>query len=284
MKILITGANGQLGKCLSQTLREEGHVVLTYSKEQLDITNRNQIREIIQKLKPELIINSAAFTKVDLCEKEIEKAYVINGIGPYYLAAESKEENIKFLHISTDYIFAGDQFSPYEEESQAVPKNIYGKSKRLGEELALVFGGDVTIIRTSWLYGHGGDNFVNTIKTLSERLDKIDVVDDQFGSPTYTKDLVNVIKELITMPSGIYHVTNSGSCSWYEFAREIIKFLKKDTVITPISTRDYGSKTPRPLYSVLSNKKLNSTGIYVRNWKEGLYEYLEKECIYKYED
>lgn len=284
MKILITGANGQLGKCLSQTLREEGHVVLTYSKEQLDITNRNQIREIIQKLKPELIINSAAFTKVDLCEKEIEKAYVINGIGPYYLAAESKEENIKFLHISTDYIFGGDQFSPYEEENQAVPKNIYGKSKRLGEELALVFGGDVTIIRTSWLYGHGGDNFVNTIKTLSERLDKIDVVDDQFGSPTYTKDLVNVIKKLITMPSGIYHVTNSGSCSWYEFAREIIKFLKKDTVITPISTQDYGSKTPRPLYSVLSNKKLNSTGIYVRNWKEGLCEYLEKECIYKYED
>ncbi|USL39508.1 dTDP-4-dehydrorhamnose reductase [Priestia megaterium] len=284
MKIIITGGEGQLGRELGQIFKEEGHTVLQYSKQQLDITDRTQIREILKKIEPELIINTAAFTKVDRCETELEKAYLINGIGPYYLAVEAKKKNIKLFHISTDYVYSGDKLSPYEEEDTPYPKTIYGKSKRLGEELALMACENITIIRTSWLYGHGGQNFVNTIKKLSNQLGEIRVVNDQYGCPTYTKDLGIVIKELITRPPGIYHVTNSGSCSWFEFAREIIKLLKKQTKIIPVSTEEYGLKTRRPLYSVLSNKKLNSFDIKTRNWKEGLQEYLKKECADKNED
>lgn len=279
MRIIITGGDGQLGRELGQIFKKEGHTVFQYSKQQLDITDRGQIREILKRIEPEIIINTAAFTKVDLCETELEKAYLINGIGPYYLATEAKERNVKLFHISTDYVFKGDKLFPYEEEDTPHPKTIYGKSKRLGEELALIACENTTIIRTSWLYGHGGQNFVNTIKELSNQLSEIRVVDDQYGCPTYTKDLGIVIKELITRPPGIYHVTNSGSCSWFEFATEIIKLLKKQTKIIPIPTKEYGLKTPRPLYSVLSNKKLNNFDIKTRNWKEGLQEYLKKECV-----
>ncbi|MCM3308581.1 dTDP-4-dehydrorhamnose reductase [Priestia megaterium] len=282
MKIIVTGAKGQLGKELLEVFVREGYSVFPYSKQQLDITNPIQIREVFQKVKPDVVVNAAAFTKVDLCETELEKSYLINGLGPYYLAVEAKERNVKLIHVSTDYVFSGDQLTPYVEGDAPFPKTIYGKSKRLGEELALVFYENVTVVRTSWLYGHESENFVNTIKKLSDHLNEIQVVNDQYGCPTYTKDLSNVIKELVTKPSGIYHVTNEGCCSWFEFAKEIIKSLKKQTKIVPVSTEEYGLKTPRPRYSVLSNKKLNDSGIKVRNWKDGLNEYLEKE--FKYED
>ncbi|MED3981903.1 dTDP-4-dehydrorhamnose reductase [Priestia megaterium] len=284
MKILVTGAAGQFGRELTEVLSKEGYIVFPYTKQELDIANPNQIRKVLREDRPDLIINSAAFTKVDLCEVELEKSYLINGLSPYYLALEAKKYNIRLFHISTDYVFGGEKTTPYEETDEAFPATIYGKSKRIGEELALAFGNNVTVIRTSWLYGHKGQNFVNTIKKLSDCLDEIQVVHDQYGCPTYAKDLANAVKGLILKSPGIYHVTNEGSCSWFEFATEIIKFLKKQTKIIPVSTEEYGLKTPRPCYSVLSNKKLKESGISMRPWKEGLREYLKKEFKDAYED
>ncbi|MFI8494170.1 dTDP-4-dehydrorhamnose reductase [Peribacillus butanolivorans] len=277
MKIVITGAGGQLGKELIQLFKEEGYVVFPYTKQQLDITNRTKIKEMIEKIQPDYLINTAAFTQVDLCETDIDQAYLINGIGPYYLACEAKENKVKFFHISTDYVFDGEKIEPYIEENYPDPQTIYGKSKLLGEELALTANDSTTIIRSSWLYGHEGKNFVNTIKKLAGNSQEIRVVHDQYGCPTYTKDLGIAINKLLTRPHGIYHVTNSGSCSWFEFATEIVTFLNSQTVVIPVSTEEYGLKTPRPMYSVLSQKKLNSNGIFLRNWKEGLHEYLKKE-------
>ncbi|WP_340598673.1 dTDP-4-dehydrorhamnose reductase [Priestia megaterium] len=281
MNILITGADGQLGKELVRIFHENGDSVQPYNKQQLDITDFNRIKVLLSKEKPDLIINAAAYTKVDLCEERLGEAYLINAIGPYYLAREAKEKDIKLFHISTDYVFSGNRLIPYKEEDITEPQTIYGKSKRLGEELVLNICKDATIVRTSWLYGYGGENFVNTIIKMSDNLEQIRVVDDQHGCPTYTKDLGIAIKHLIEKPPGIYHVTNSGNCSWYEFAIEIIKILKKPTKIIPISTKEYGMKTPRPFYSVLSNKKLSDNQIALRNWKEGLFEYLKRECAFK---
>ncbi|MFB7637350.1 dTDP-4-dehydrorhamnose reductase [Peribacillus butanolivorans] len=277
MKIVITGAGGQLGKELIQLFKEEGYMVFPYTKQQLDITNRTKIKEMIERIQPDYLINTAAFTQVDLCETDKDKAYLINGIGPYYLACEAKEKKVKFFHISTDYVFDGEKNEPYEEEDSPDPQTIYGKSKQFGEALALTANENSTIIRTSWLYGHDGKNFVNTIKKLARHSQEMRVVHDQYGCPTYTKDLGIAIKNLLTKPHGIYHVTNSGSCSWFEFATEIVTFLNSQTVVIPVSTEEYGLKTPRPMYSVLSQKKLNSNGIFLRNWKEGLHEYLKKE-------
>ncbi|MEH7590391.1 dTDP-4-dehydrorhamnose reductase [Priestia megaterium] len=277
MKIVITGASGQLGKELTQIFKDKGYEVVPLEKKQLDITNQIKIKQMIVDIQPDFLINTAAFTQVDLCETEIEKAYLINGIGPYYLACEAKEKKIKFFHISTDYVFNGEKAEPYIEEDSPNPKTTYGKSKQLGEILALATYENTTIIRTSWLYGHEGENFVNTIKELASQTQEIRVVHDQYGCPTYTKDLGLAIQNLLEKPHGIYHVMNSGSCSWFEFATEIVTFLKSQTVVIPVSTEEYGSKICRPMYSVLSPKKLNSKGIFLRNWKEALHEFLKKE-------
>ncbi|OHY73456.1 dTDP-4-dehydrorhamnose reductase [Priestia aryabhattai] len=277
MKILITGGDGQLGKELLKIFKGDGYFVYSYNRQQLDITDFNQIKKVIKDVNPCLIINTASFTQVDLCEKEIEKAYLVNTLGPLYLALQSKETGIKLFHISTDYVFSGNQNYPYSEEDVPNPGTIYGKSKMLGENLVLSICEDSTVIRTSWLYGHNSQNFVSKIKEISDISNQIRVVNDQYGCPTYTKDLGWAIKELIKKPPGIYHVTNSESCSWFEFASEVINLLKKKTEIIPVSTKEYGLKTPRPLYSVLSSQKLNNNNISLRHWKEGLQEFLEKE-------
>lgn len=279
MKILITGADGQLGKEIQNILDEDGIEVIAYGKKQLDITNRKEINTVLNQHQPNVIINAAAFTKVDLCEVEIEKAYLVNAIGPFNLAFEAKIINCRFFHISTDYVFNGDKNTPYEVEDFTSPKTIYGKSKKIGEELVMAINDDSTIIRTSWLYGHKGDNFVNTIVRLTNKLDEIRVVDDQIGCPTYTKDLALILQSLLNEKPGIYHVTNLGKCSWYEFASEIILFLNSKSKIIPVTTKEYGTKTPRPMYSVLSNKKLVNLQIQQRHWKEALHEFLRKEYV-----
>lgn len=278
MKIVITGAGGQLGKELVRILKETDYTVFPYSKKQVDIANRSQIKEMMEKVRPDYLINTAAYTQVDLCETELEKAYLINGIGTYYLAHEAREKKAKFFHISTDYVFNGEKHEPYTEEDFTDPRTVYGKSKQLGEELALATYENTTIIRTSWLYGHDGNNFVNTIKKLADYSQKIRVVHDQYGCPTFAKDVGIALKQLLTKPAGIYHVTNNGNCSWFELANEIISFLNKKVDIIPVSSKEYGLKTPRPMYSVLCSKKLNSSGIFLRNWKDGLCEYLKKEA------
>jgi dTDP-4-dehydrorhamnose reductase len=278
MKLLITGAKGLLGKELMDTIMKNGkHTAVGYQKDKLDITDRKQIKEIIQQEKPDGMINAAGFTNVDLCEIDKDRAFLINGYGPSYLAAEAKAFGIKFLHVSSDYVFSGEDFPPYDEEDTTNPHTIYGKSKKLGEELALHANKETIIVRTSRLFGHGGKNFVNTIYNLARNRDEIRVANDQFGCPTYTRDLATAMLKLLSEPPGIYHVANSGSCTWYEFAEEILRVAELNTKLIPISTEQYNVSTPRSKYALLSLNKIRSKGIKMRHWREALRDYARTE-------
>lgn len=278
MKLLITGANGLLGNELIRTFKEiNEHTVIGYEKEQLDITDSSRLNEVLQLEKPDGIINAAAYTNIDLCEREYELAVLINGLGPYYLASEAKKRGMKFVHISADYVFSGEKFPPYFEDDPTDPKTIYGKSKKLGEQLALDEYKDTIIIRTSRLFGHGGKNFVRAIYEKSVSSKEIHVVNDQFGSPTYTKDLAVALHKLLQGPPGIYHVTNSGSCTWFEFAEEIIRTIGTNTKIIPIPSEQYGFKTNRPKYTLLSLEKIKKKGVYMRHWREALLDYARND-------
>lgn len=277
MKIAILGANSQLGKELIEQLKNARYEVLAFTRKQVDITEPTAIALMFAQNSIDCVINTGAFTQVDQCETNRSEAFFVNSIGPYYLAREAKKNNVKFIHISTDYVFDGCKKQPYVEDDQANPQTVYGKSKRLGEELVLSANEESIIIRTSWLYGHGGKNFVNTILRLIQQQPTITVVDDQWGCPTYTKDLSIAIQQLLNKPAGIYHVSNAGECSWFEFANEIADVFQKSSWIKPISTADYGSKTPRPMYSVFSHQKIQEHGIMMRHWKVALHEFLEKE-------
>jgi dTDP-4-dehydrorhamnose reductase len=277
MKIIITGAGGQLGKALVKLFSSCDYKVFSFTKRELDITSKEQIKEVFNKISPDIIINCAAFTKVDLCETDVEKAYLINGLAPFYLGTEANKHQAKLIHISTDYVFSGNQTSPYKETDQPNPQTIYGKSKLLGEELLLKNCNNLLIVRTSWLYGNDANNFVHTMMKLSEKLNSIKVVHDQFGSPTYTRDVALAIQSLMKDKTGIYHVTNSGKCSWYEFAKEIMRLIHSKTEILPISSQDYQFNTPRPSYSVLDNHKLEKEGIRLRDWKSALSTFFREE-------
>jgi dTDP-4-dehydrorhamnose reductase len=278
MRIMITGAAGQLGKELVQMLQFNGeHQIFAFTKKELDISNREQVYQICEEVKPNIMINCAAFTNVDLCETDVEKAYLINGLGPYYLGLAANKQRAKLIHISTDYVFSGDQQSPYTEEDTPNPQTIYGKSKLLGEELLLRGCENLLIIRTSWLYGHQGNNFVRTMINLSNKRNSINVVNDQIGAPSYTYDVSYAILKLMWKGTGIYHVTNRGACSWYDFASEIMKQTHSSTEVKAISSKEYVFKTPRPSYSVLDTKKLEVEGICLRDWRLALLAFLAKE-------
>jgi dTDP-4-dehydrorhamnose reductase len=278
MRIMITGAGGQLGKELAQRLQATGeHQIFAFTKSELDISNQEQVYQICEEVKPNIIINCAAFTNVDLCETEVEKAYLINGLGPYYLGLAANKQRAKLIHISTDYVFSGDQQNPYTEEDRPNPQTIYGKSKLLGEELLLRGCEKLLIIRTSWLYGHQGHNFVRTMISLSKKRNSINVVNDQIGAPSYTYDVSYAILKLMWKGTGIYHVTNRGTCSWYDFASEIMKQTNSPTEVKAISSKEYVFKTPRPSYSVLDTKKLEGEGIRLRDWRLALLAFLAKE-------
>lgn len=279
MKILITGAQGQLGKQLERKLSET-HTVFCHGKKEFDITNKEETEERIIQIKPEIIINAAAFTAVDRCEKERKKAFEVNGIGAWHVALAASKIGARMFYISSDYVFDGKKHSPYTEEDETNPHSIYGMSKWLGEELVKDFN-HATIIRTSWLYGHDGKNFVKTMLELGKKGSEIKVVSDQVGSPTYVNDLVETMIRLFDKKSGIYHISNSGSCSWYEFAKSIFKEAGFNTeLIHPITTEDYGAPAPRPRSSILGHTALNKENIpSPRMWDEALKEFIRKEII-----
>ncbi|MGD6875948.1 dTDP-4-dehydrorhamnose reductase [Bacillus infantis] len=278
MRVAITGAGGQLGKELASTLAKLGCTVFPFGRNEWDITDAHFSAERLQELQPDVLINAAAFTAVDQCETQREKAFLINSIAPFSLAREAKRVQARFIHISTDYVFSGDKSIPWEEHDPPFPLNVYGESKWAGETLSMAANPDTLIIRTSWLYGHGGKNFVSTIARLLQSKNQLEVVADQIGSPTYTKDLAEAIYFLLEQPAGIYHVSNSGSCSWHTFAKEIAGYLKSGAEISPVSSENYGLPARRPSYSVLGNQKLTKCGLTMRNWKEALYEFLAKEA------
>jgi len=280
MKILVAGAKGQLGKEIAKQFGGKYDLIL-HDVDTLDIADYNAVDGVLQSMQPDVVINAAAYTNVEMAEEDIDQAFKINAIGAHNLAITAKKNHAKLFQISTDYVFDGQKTSPYNEFDNPAPLSVYGKSKLWGELLVKQTGGDYFILRTSWLYGDG-HNFVHTILRLAEQKDELSVVADQYGTPTYTKDLVWVIEKLIhTDFYGIYHASNNGICTWYEFAKKIFTLTGKTHNVKPLRTDEYPTKAQRPMYSVMENRMLHLRGFNVmRSWEEALEDYINNE--YKY--
>ena len=284
MKILITGANGMLAKEVREKFAEGNELTLTDVKD-LDITNEKNVFEFITNLKPEWIINCAAFTAVDKAEECYDLADKINGDGPTNLAKAAKAAGSKLVHISTDYVFGGDLSldKDYKEDDPKKPVTVYGKTKLHGEEGITKNLDEYYIFRTAWLYGIGGNNFVKTMTKLGTTHDEINVVCDQHGSPTYAKDLTEIIYQAINkkIPFGIYNATNEGYTTWYDFTKEILAEQNIKCKVNPVTTEQYiemmkVTQAKRPYNSQMSKEKLKSVGINVPEWKDGLKRYLKE--------
>ncbi|MDD9266603.1 dTDP-4-dehydrorhamnose reductase [Paenibacillus sp. GCM10023248] len=277
MKITVTGANGQLGQDVVKILGQH-HVVHGLGREQLDITNELQCLEAVESLQPDVIIHSAAYTAVDLAETEEDMAYKINAMGTRNLAVAAERVGAKLCYISTDYVFDGTAAIPYREYDNTNPQSIYGKSKRAGELLVQSLSTKYFIVRTSWVYGVNGANFVKTMLKLAQDRDTLKVVNDQFGSPTYTVDLANFLDELVqTERYGIYHASNSGVCSWFDFASAIFEESGKQVKVLPCSTEEFPRPAPRPKYSAMEHLAIRTNEFEdLRPWREGLKAFLEE--------
>ena len=283
MKILITGANGMLAKSVRKRL--EGNEIICTDVEDLDITNEEAVKEFVAKVKPEYIINCAAFTAVDKAETAGEIVEKINADGPRNLAKAAKENDSVLVHVSTDYVFGGDLDveKDYKEDDPKNPVTAYGITKLHGEEAIKENTDKYYIFRTAWLYGDG-NNFVRTMLKLGETKDEINVVADQHGSPTYAEDLANFIGEAIEkkIPYGIYNATNEGYTTWYDFTKAIFEYAGIICKVNPVTTEEYiemmkvtQAKTPKN--SQMSKEKLKSTGIEVPEWEDALKRYLKAE-------
>lgn len=259
MKVLITGAGGQLGSDLAAAFAN--HDVIAVPRSGLDITDEAAIMAIVERHAPDLVANAAAFTKVDVCEAEPDTAWRINALGPWWLARACDAAGASLLHISTDYVFDGTSDRAYTEFDATNPQSVYGRSKAAGEELVRRVLSRHFIVRTSWLQGVVGPNFVKTMLRLRER-PAVSVVDDQVGSPTFTFDLAPALEQLgATGRFGTYHVTNTGTCSWFELANAIFEEAGVDVAVNPIDTATYGAPAPRPANSALDNRLARLTGI-----------------------
>ena len=283
MKILITGANGMLAKSVRKRL--EGNEIICTDVEDLDITNEEAVKEFVTKVKPEYIINCAAFTAVDKAETAGEIVEKINADGPRNLAKAAKENDSVLVHVSTDYVFGGDLDveKDYKEDDPKNPVTAYGITKLHGEEAIKENLDKYYIFRTAWLYGDG-NNFVRTMLKLGETKDEINVVADQHGSPTYAEDLANFIGEAIEkkIPYGIYNATNEGYTTWYDFTKAIFEYAGIVCRVNPVTTEEYiemmkVTQAKRPKNSQMSKEKLKSAGIKVPEWEDALKRYLKAE-------
>ena len=276
MKILITGVNGQVGHALMQELTE--HELIGLTRQECDLTNPDQIKQVIDKNQPEMIINPAAYTKVDQAEAEPELAFKINRDAPRFLAEKAREYNLPFIHFSTDYVFDGDKKETYKENDPTNPLGVYGKSKCAGEEAIQKEGGLIYIFRTSWVYSTIGQNFYLTMKKLSQERDQLKVVGDQYGVPNsnqfIAKQIKTIIPQLHNNNTGIYHLVADGSCSWYEFAKTIIGQTDPQFNLEhlhAIQTNEFPTKTKRPANCVLSNAKIKQKfNTQLNDWSQEL--------------
>ncbi|MBP3330032.1 MAG: dTDP-4-dehydrorhamnose reductase [Clostridia bacterium] len=261
MKILVTGVNGQLGHDVTEELKKHSIEYIGCDREDFDLTDKDATEGFIIENKPDSVIHCAAYTAVDKAEDEEELCRKINADGSLYIAEACEKIGAKMIYISTDYVFGGDGEKPYEPEDEKNPQNVYGKTKLEGEKNALENCSRTFIVRTSWVYGINGNNFVKTMRRLAETRDELNVVADQIGSPTYTRDLAKLLVEMIkTEKYGIYHATNEGFMSWAEFAESIMKKSGFSTKINYIPTSEYPVKAKRPLNSRLSKKCLTDNG------------------------
>lgn len=276
MKILVTGANGQLGTDVVRLFSAYGYDVIGCGREELDITNENQCLQKIQSCQPEAIIHCAAYTAVDQAEANPDEAYRVNAMGTRNIAIAAEQAGAKLCYISTDYVFSGSEDKPYVEYDNTNPVNVYGKSKRGGEILVQSLSSQYFIVRTSWVFGSEGNNFVKTMLGLAQEREELKVVHDQWGSPTYTRDLAHFLGALIkTERYGIYHASNHGVCSWYEFAKEIFASVNLDVNVVPCTTEQFPRPALRPQYSVLEPMAIRTNGFTpFRHWKEALHDFL----------
>ncbi|MFW6104966.1 MAG: dTDP-4-dehydrorhamnose reductase [Chloroflexota bacterium] len=290
MKVLVIGANGQLGSDLCKEL--DSVVLATLTHSEVEITDLASVRQALEKRRPDVVINCAAFHRVDDCEDDPDKAFRVNALGSRNVAVVAQELGAKLVFLSTDYVFGGEEgalsraiarerTTPYTEFDTPVPLSVYGKSKVAGENLVKHLCSRYFIVRASGLFGVAGasgkgGNFVETMLRLAKEKDQLTVVSDQVFSPTYTKDLARKIGELIqTECYGIFHVTNSGTCSWFEFTQEILRQAGLSTPVKPITAEEYGQRAKRPKFSVLDNYHLRLLGMDdMRSWQEALKDYM----------
>ncbi|OPH53096.1 dTDP-4-dehydrorhamnose reductase [Paenibacillus ferrarius] len=278
MKILVTGANGQLGQDVVKLLGKN-HDVYGLGRDELDVTNEDQCLEVLSDLRPDVVIHSAAYTAVDLAETEVEKAYLINSDGTKNIVVASERIGAKFCYISTDYVFDGMVTKPYREDDDTNPQSVYGLSKRAGELYVESLSSKYYIVRTSWVYGIYGANFVKTMLNLAKTRDTLRVVSDQFGSPTYTVDLALFLEKLIQSDFyGIYHASNSGVCSWFDFACVIFEESGVNSIkVEPCTTEEFPRPAPRPRNSAMAHGAILANGFAdLRPWREGLRAFLEE--------
>lgn len=278
MKVLVTGANGQLGTEVTNVLKENNIDYIGTDRNELDITSKENVIELFTKESPDIIFHCAAYTAVDAAEDEGKEAnYLINETGSQNIAEAAKKINAKVVYISTDYVFDGSNVEDgYKETDLVDPINEYGKAKLLGEKAIQENSDDYYIIRTSWVFGQYGKNFVFTMLSLSETHEKLTVVNDQFGRPTWTRSLAEFMLYLVenNCDYGIYHFSNDETCTWYDFAQEILK--DKKTIIEPVTSDKFPQKATRPEYSVMNLEKVKGTGFQVISWKQALTKFMEE--------
>lgn len=280
MKILVTGANGMLGQDLCPILEDVGAFVIETDVDTLDLTQAEIVEQALTDIHPDMVVHCAAYTAVDKAEEEPEKAELINVKGTENIAKICGKLDIPIVYISTDYVFDGTKTTPYTSEDAVNPQSVYGRTKLGGEEMIRKYCPKHYIARTSWLYGHHGRNFVETMLSLAEKGGEIKVVDDQVGCPTWTVELANGILKLLSKSYGTYHVCGSGSTSWYGFAKEIFEQYRNIATsplagegwgegLKPCTTEEFPRPAKRPAYSVMDNGKL------CRSWQSALHDYLE---------
>ena len=279
MKVFLTGVSGQLGHETARVLQKRNVPFLGVSSAELDISDREAVHCMLGEYCPDAVIHCAAYTMVDRAEEEVGRCMRINAVGTRNVAEACQKIGAKMLYISTDYVFPGTGDSPWETKDSTDPVNVYGKSKLAGEKAVQALLDRSFIVRTSWLIGEHGNNFVKTVLRQAEAHGELRVVDDQIGSPTFAADLAPLLCDMITTEKfGIYHATNEGFCSWADLAEQAFRLTGKDTAVQRVSTEEYGAKAPRPKNSRLSKSSLDAGG-YVRlpGWESSLARMLGRE-------
>lgn len=286
MKVLVTGAAGQLGRDVVTLFEQQSFAVLPCDRKSLDITDVDACLRRVQEFNPDVIIHCAAYTAVDQAETDVDQAYQVNAVGTRNLVVAAEKVGAKFCYISTDYVFDGQYTNGYHEYDNTNPQSIYGKSKRAGELLVQSLSSAYFIVRTSWVYGIHGNNFVKTMLRLGQDKPMLNVVSDQKGSPTYTVDLAAFLLELVqTEKYGIYHVSNSGDCTWCEFAKAIFEEANSqggsyNVQVNPCTTEEFPRPAPRPANSVMEHLSIRTNGFRdLRHWRDGLKAFLHEYLV-----
>jgi len=275
LRVLLAGAGGQLGLELAEILPDRGHHVVALDRKGLDVADPEAVESSIEEHAPELVVNAAAYTDVDGCEENLDLAYAVNALGPRNLAQACARRGCGLLHVSTNYVFDGEDERPYEPFDPPDPISAYGRTKLAGEEYVMRLTNRWYVVRSAGVYGRGR-NFVRTMLRVAGERDSLRVKDDEFISPTYARDLAGGIAGIVEGGRyGLYHLTNAGSCSWYEFTREILRLANSSTEVVPIPGSEYPLPAARPANGVLSS--VGSPRL--RHWSEALAEYLERESL-----